>query len=377
MRTTFSIGFICRPSKANKSGYSPVEMSINLNGSRVFITLPRREIPTVFQRDMTSKRVNDLKKYTANVYSRVQEKMNDMLVRDIPITAEAIKYYIQHGFSDTYTIGEMFDDFLVFKRSQWNSDEITYSVYKKFELVRDSFLSFFSKDTDISKVNSTDISAYYTHIKGKMELSTCSGYMTRLKGAFLYAVRSGRLRVVPFMGIKVVKKEKDIEFLSEDEVRLIAEKDFGIDRLNRVRDLFVFLCYTGLSYCDMKGLNREDIKESEYGRYIEKKRQKTGVLFTVFLFPEAIGILDRYDWNLPVLSNQKMNGYLHEIGDICGIRKPLHCHICRHTFATLMLNKGLPINIVQRTLGHTNIRQTSHYAKLLSKSVIDCMSKMK
>ena len=120
----------------------------------------------------------------------------------------------------------------------------------------------------------------------------------------------------------------------------------------------------------MANLVQSDIQCEDGMYFVRKARQKTGVVFFTVLNDEAMNILKKYDYHLPILSNQKYNSYLKEIADICNINKSLHSHIARHTCATQLLNDGMPIEIVAKVLGHTNTRQTMHYAKLMDKTVL-------
>lgn len=143
-----------------------------------------------------------------------------------------------------------------------------------------------------------------------------------------------------------------------------------IGRLDKVRDLFLFQCFTGLSYSDMANLRSDDFCVNKSGQiYIKKTRIKTGMRYVVVLLDDAVRIVKKYGFELPILSNQRYNSYLKEIQDICGIKKPLHTHIGRHTAATYLLNKGVPVEAVAKILGHSDIKQTQHYAKLLDDSV--------
>lgn len=152
------------------------------------------------------------------------------------------------------------------------------------------------------------------------------------------------------------------------------------DRLEHVRDVFVFCCYTGLSYTDVYNLKPSDVAIGiDKGEWIFINRKKTDAGLRIPLLPDAVVIMDRYEkksrclssnWLLPVLSNQKMILYLGEISGICSIRKKVTMHIARHTFATTVtLNNGVPIETVSRILGHSNLKTTQHYAKLLDSKI--------
>jgi site-specific recombinase XerD len=153
---------------------------------------------------------------------------------------------------------------------------------------------------------------------------------------------------------------------------VIIGKKFALKRLELVRDIFVFSCYTGLAYIDVKNLRQKHIRTSFDGNlWVMTKRQKTDVQSNIPLLDVAKQILEKYKGTLPdekvlpILSNQKMNAYLKEIGDLCGIEQNLTFHLARHTFGTTVtLAKGVPIETVSKMLGHTNIKTTQIYAGL-------------
>ena len=190
----------------------------------------------------------------------------------------------------------------------------------------------------------------------------------------------------PFSGIKYHTDEVKIDFLTNDELEKIRKKDFHIDRVNQVRDVYVFCCYTGLAFIDVFNLQKTDIIKKNGKYWIEKERQKTKVLYIVPLLPPAMNIVRKYenhpltikkDRLLPVLSNQKMNCYLKEIADLCGIRKKLTTHTARHTFATTVtLGNQVSMEVVAKMLGHTNTKMTAKYARVLDTVISKDMEKV-
>jgi len=161
-------------------------------------------------------------------------------------------------------------------------------------------------------------------------------------------------------------------------------KVFATDRLNQVKDIFLFSCFTGLAYSDVKKLSRKNIGIGVDGeRWIFINRTKTDTRSNIPLLPIAKALLEKYENHpqainqeklLPILSNQKMNSYLKEIADVCEINKELTFHIARHTFATTVtLSNGVPIESVSKMLGHKNLKTTQHYAKILDLKVSDDM----
>jgi site-specific recombinase XerD len=182
--------------------------------------------------------------------------------------------------------------------------------------------------------------------------------------------------------------EVERAFLSQDEIETMFNKEFGTDRLNLVKDIFLFSCFTGLAYADVKKLKRNNIALGVDGeRWIFINRTKTDTRSNIPLLPISTAILEKYQNHpqainqerlLPILSNQKMNSYLKEIADLCGIHKELTFHIARHTFATTVtLTNGVPIESVSKMLGHKNLHTTQHYAKILDLKVSDDMKVLK
>ena len=368
MRTTFNIGFVCRKSKVSKSGKAPVEMSIIINGKRTYLVLPRKEDPEIFQKLISSRRMNPLKEYLEQMYQKVLTAQTELLKEGRVVCALTIKDYLQNGCSSGYTVEELFRDYLKIMAKKCGVS-LSCESYRRYELVRDSFFRHFGKDRQVSDITNAVVSDFYAELNKKYESTTAAGMMAKLKAFIRFGIDNDKIKVNPFSGIKITKKTKEVEFLTDSEIRIIKEKDFN-GRLDKIRDLFLFQCYTGLAYTDMAHLSKSDYQKNGSGQvYIKKHRQKTGICFLTVLFDDALRIAEKYGYELPVLSNQKYNSYLKEIRDLCGITKPLHTHIGRHTAATYLLNRGLPIETVSKIMGHTNIKQTQHYAKLLDDSV--------
>ena len=375
MRTTFNINFVCRASKVAKNGKAPVEMSIIINGKRTYLSLPMKEDPKQFQKLVSSKKSNPLKDYLELMNQKVLIAQTELIRQDIPVTATTIKEYIQNGCSQSYTVEDLFNSYLKILKKRVGVN-LTAAVYRKYEIVRDLFYTAISPDKQVTEISNEVISGFYADLNRKYQSTTTAAMMVKLKTVITFGLDNNRIKINPFNGIKITKKTKEVEFLTDLEVKAIKEKNLG-GRLSKVRDLFIFQCFTGLAYTDMAHLTREDFQFNELGQiYIKKSRQKTGVGFTTVLFPEAAEIIKRYDYQLPVLSNQKYNSYLKEIADLCGINKPMHTHIGRHTFATMALNRGLSLETVAKMLGHSNIKQTQHYSKLVDKTVFEAIAKV-
>jgi len=245
-------------------------------------------------------------------------------------------------------------------------------------------------DRDIKDLDHEFISqyAYWLKTVRKCDHNTTMKYLVNFKKIVLICVKNKWLPGDPFSNFKLTRKPKERTALSEEELDRIKNKTFENVRLSNVRDIFLFSCYTGLAYVDVKNLKREDLQKGVDGRqWIFINRQKTNALSRIPLLKEAVDIISKYDSHpkctvngvvLPVLTNQKMNSYLKEIADCCGIKVELTYHIARHTFATtITLNNGVPIETVSKMLGHATIKQTQHYAKTLDFKVSEDMNKLR
>ena len=191
----------------------------------------------------------------------------------------------------------------------------------------------------------------------------------------------------PFTGIKFHEKEVNREFLTWDELQIITNKKFDLPRIDLVRDIFIFGCFTGLSFIDIKQLTAEHIvKDREGNFWIRKARQKTKNMCNIPLLDIPLAIIEKYKDNpkcqkqnvlLPVPCNQKMNSYLKEISDLCGIHKEISTHTARHSYATsVCLANGVSIENVAKMLGHSNINMTKRYARVLDQSILNDMQKV-
>ena len=245
-------------------------------------------------------------------------------------------------------------------------------------------------DIDIEKIDHAFITEYefYLRTERKCANNTAVKYIKNFHKIINICLANGWLTKDPFANYKSKVKEVIREFLTEQEIQSLMEKEFVSERLELVRDIFVFSCFTGLAYIDVKQLTPDNIVLGIDGdKWINKNRQKTDTNSKIPLLPTAQYIMDKYsDYPvnknkgtiLPILSNQKMNSYLKEIATVCGINKELTFHIARHTFATTVtLSNGVPIETVSKMLGHTNLKTTQHYAKILDKKISEDMQILK
>lgn len=223
------------------------------------------------------------------------------------------------------------------------------------------------------------IARYHNHFLKTMKQTSTAKPHKVIRKYVIRAVDLGLMKDNPYRQFKLPRERTRIIHLTTDELNMIRKYQ-GIDRLESVRDMFLFQCLTGMAYIDMQSLNHSDILQHGKIRYIEKHRHKVDrVPQLIPLMPEAEKILKRFAGHkrcFPDISNQKMNAYLKEIATIKGIIKPLTTHVARHTFATLMLEKGMPLEAISNILGHASIKQTSVYAKIVISKIHNDMKRL-
>ncbi len=370
IRNAANVSFYCRESKKNKDGIAPIELSLVINGKRCYVQLPRKENPTAFKRGINSKKDSDLKDYLRAIRDRLNEIETTILRDEKALTAESLRHYFKTGGYEVYTVGALFDDYMRILAKRVGVD-LTHKTFRKYELARDRFYKILSPDEPVSSITKAIILDYQASLNQLFDYVTTNSNCQKIKTVVQFGIDNGRIKINPFSGVRLRRGEKNVQFLTEEELAKIRMTDFHNESLNRVRDLFVFQAASGLSYCDMAKLTPEDFQQAPNGQYyIHDKRNKTGVYFTSVILEDGVDILRKYDFQLPMISNQKINCFLKVIRDFCGIDKPIFSHVARHTYATRCLNKGVRLEVVARLLGHSTTKLTQHYAKLLDKSIL-------
>lgn len=248
----------------------------------------------------------------------------------------------------------------------------------------EDYLSFRHKKKDIpvEDVDHKFITGFDHYLRSEKDCAhnTAQKYIVNFKKIIRIAYANQWIDKDPFFHWKGSWKSSEREYLTDSELQEMANKEFDIPRLELVRDIFLFCCYTGLAFADVKKLSADDIIMNISGKkWIKTKRQKTKSLSSIPLLDIPKAILDKYEGHphvqsgkgvLPVLTNQKSNAYLKEIADLCGIKKNLTTHLARHTFATTVtLSKGVPIESVGKMLGHRSLKTTQIYAKVLDEKI--------
>jgi integrase len=260
------------------------------------------------------------------------------------------------------------------------------------ELIRIFNLKTFGTETVlIDKINSSYIYNLESYLKfeseykGKLGIQNNSlvKYFKNLKTICNHAIKMELIEKNPFNLYSGKIKVIDATYLTADELERIENKTFSVERLERVKDIFLFSCYTGYAPVDALKLTRKNIvQDADKNLWLKTNRQKTGTKANVPILPPVLKIINKYQFEgeqlLPKISNQKMNAYLKEIADLIGLDKNLTWYVARHTFATTVtLGNGIKMENVSAMLGHTTIKQTQHYAKVLDQNVGRDMQKLK
>jgi len=397
-RNTFRVLFFLNKSKTNKDG-APIMLRITINGQQVALNV-RRRIP-IFDWDqkrglplVRDQFTHDLDLYLETVRNKAFQAFTDLSQEQDVVTSAMVRDYI-NGVSGprSKTIMEIWEKHN--EELKKNIDKTcSYTLWQKHQTSKSHFKSYLSDhyrvtDVPITQVNYELIRAYKEYLIGEKDLSynTSIKFLQFTKKITLRAIRAGWLKIDPFDGMSLTLKETDRPYLTEEELVRIEKMEFKIKRLELVKDLFLFACYTGLAYSDVKKLHKAEIEKSPNGMWwIRTRRQKTNERSQIPLLAPAMQVIRKYsdlkslnaeDKVLPVLSNQKLNSYLKEVADFSGIQKKLTFHAARHTFATTVtLSNGVPIESVSKMLGHTNLRTTQHYARIVDDKVAGDMLKL-
>jgi len=309
------------------------------------------------------------------------------------VTAEMLKQYFNKQVGERKTLSEVFKQHNE-KVKELLEKEYAPATLKRYETTLNhvtSFLKFKYNKSDIELIELqyqfiTDFEHYLKTEKSCNHNSTLK-YIKMFRRVINDAVKNDLIIKDPFGKYSSKFIEVKRGFLTEEELNTLINKIFAIQRLDLVRDIFVFSCFTGLAYVDVQKLTTNDIKKDEEGElWVMTERTKTETESNIPLLPKALEIIEKYkDYPstekkgklLPVISNQKINAYLKEIATLCGIEKNLTFHLARHTFATYALNKDVPIESVSKMMGNKSIRTTQIYAKVLNKKVSNDMKQLK
>lgn len=384
--------FYIRRDKTNKKGEAPVFMRLTINGERADASIKRFIEPHAWnsakgKANEKSRGGKDLNLYLDAISANILRIQRDLELDKKEVSAQIIlNRYLGKEQSDRHTLMEVFrahnekcralsdislapGTVIRYETSLRLTEAFLRTTYKKEDCYLDEITHQFVEDYD-----------FYLRTVRRCCHNTTTKYLLNFKKIIRIALAKGWMKKDPFAQVHFHFEPVEREFLEKQELKVLLNKEITITRLSQVRDIFCFCCLTGLAFMDVQQLKPEHLVADIHGKiWIRKARQKTKNMCNIPLLDEAQKIIDRYRDHpycqthgvlLPVCSNQKMNSYLKELADICGIRKNLSTHCARHTFATLTLASGATIDNVAKMLGHANVNMTRRYAKVLDSSIM-------
>ena len=398
-RQTYSVLPIVRNSRMNKLGKVPIFIRITVNGKRQEISSKQWVDAKLW--DSRKGRVKGNKEearvinqHLDHIRNRLNEIYNELEKKGELVTAHALKENYQGKVINQHTLMGAFSFHNNHMKAQIGKG-YAKSTYTKFlttqKLTKEFIQNQYKKeDLFLSELKHQFITEYELYLKTVRNCAhnTAMKYLTNFRKIINQALVNEWIEKDPFVKFKGSKQEVKRDFLSEEELERIANKTFSVNRLNIVKDTFLFCCFTGLAYVDVAYLKPDNIATGIDGeKWLFVDRKKTGSSSNVPLLPPALSIIEKYKNHpdasnkgllLPVISNQKLNAYLKEVADLCNIKKHLTFHVARHTFATTVtLTNGIPIESVSSMLGHKSIKTTQIYAKVVQKKVSDDMKSLR
>ena len=395
MNTTVSVLFYIKRAKANNEGICPIYVRVTIQSKRFEFSANKYVNPERWSVEGTKVKGGNEEARTINSHldylkNQVLEAEKRLFKKDIKVTSEILKKEL-FGIADTKRmLIPIFQDHNN-RIKELVGKEYAPGTLERYKTSLSHTIEFLEwkykiSDIEINKIDYAFVTDYEFFLRSVRNCAnnTAVKYIKNFNKIIKLCLSNDWMDKNPFANYKSKVKEVERVYLSEADIQSIINKDFKNERLSLVRDIFLFSCFTGLAYIDVKNLTKSHISIGIDGdKWIFTHRQKTETASKIPILPVTQMIINKYadhpqsvneDKLLPILSNQKMNAYLKEIAAVCEIEKELTFHIARHTFATTVtLTNGVPIESVSKMLGHKNLRTTQHYAKVLDKKVSEDM----
>ena len=399
MKTKITLHFYAKSTKANANGLLPIYVRLTVDGKRLEFSTKKFVEKSKWSNELskmkgTTEEARSINSYLDLMKSKVLDAQMELIHRNQTLSIENFKSKLLGTEERQRMLVPIFQDHnnkikeLVGKEyAPGTLERYTTSLKHTIEFMQ---WKYNVSDIDITKIDHAFITDYEFWLRSVRNCAnnTAVKYLKNFNKIIKLCLANDWLDKNPFANYKSKVKEVERVYLTEDEIQSILNKDFKTERLSLVRDIFLFSCFTGLAYIDVKNLTKSHISFGIDGeKWIFTHRQKTESASKIPILPVTQMIIDKYEIHpqcinedklLPILSNQKMNAYLKEIAGVCEIEKELTFHIARHTFATTVtLTNGVPIESVSKMLGHKNLRTTQHYAKVLDRKVSEDMKILK
>lgn len=399
MQSKISILFYVKRTKSTTDGLVPIYMRVTIDGLRVEISTKRyvengKWLPQAGKVKPTSEEAKATNSYLDALKAKVYDYQTELIRNGLLVNADNMRNKLTGKEEKRYSLVTVFENHNLQMKKLLGSEFAPGTLQRyttTLKHIKDFMkLQYNVSDMDIRSVNHAFITGFefYMRSNRKCGNNVTVKYIKNFGKIIRICIANGWLDKDPFVNFKSKTREVERVFLNEEELQAITAKVFPTGRLDQVRDIFLFSCFTGLAYADVKKLDRTNLVKGIDGEnWIYTFRQKTETQSNIPILPTAQAILDKYKDDpvcsnkgllLPVLSNQKMNSYLKEIADLSGVNKFLTFHTARHTFATTVtLSNGVPIESVSKMLGHKDLKITQHYAKIVDRKVSDDMRLLK
>lgn len=398
-RTTFSVLFYIRRTKLTREGEAPILLRLTVNGIRTDVYIKKTIEPKLWnvakgKANEKNHYCKELNLYLDAVKLRLMKLQRDMeLDGELVTTRSLINRYLGKDQPVRHTLMEVFREHNE-KCKKLAGIDMAPATVVRYETSLKHTLAFMKHtyrkdDIYLDELSRQFIEDYEFYMKTEKKCShnTTTKYLKNFKKIIRIALEKEWLKKDPFIGVKFTLDDVERDFLEAHEIQKIWTKEIEIERLAQVRDIFIFCAMTGLAFSDVKQLKPEHIAIDINGKkWIRKARQKTKNMCNIPLREIPLEIIDKYKEHpycqthgvlLPVLCNQKMNAYLKELTDICGIKKQISTHTARHSFATYALANGVSMESVAKMLGHSDTKMTRHYARVLDSTIMREMSNIK
>ena len=395
MKAKITLHIYAKTTKANAAGQLPIYIRLTVDGQRFEFSSKKfieksKWSPELSKMKGSTEEARTINNYLDLMKSKVFDIQMELIHKNEELSLENFKSRI---------LGTHQRERMIIPIYQNHNDKINelvgngyaYGTLERFKISLKHLQEFILwkynvADISINKIDYAFVTEFEFYLRSvkKCNNNTAVKYVRNFRKIIKICLDNDWLDKNPCSRYEGKMKEVERDFLTEEELNRIYNKRFSSERLNLVKDIFIFSCYTGLAYVDVKGLKKDHIAIGIDGeKWIFKNRQKTDTKSKIPVLPIAQEIIQKYadhpkclneDSILPILTNQKMNAYLKEVADLCDIPKEITFHMARHTFATsVTLTNGVPIETVSKMLGHKNIQTTQHYAKILDKKVSEDM----
>lgn len=381
----FSVKFFIKRTKLNSKGLTPINVQLKLDRQTLSFASGINIDPVLWNSQVQkaigyTKLARDINRSLMSIHIDLENLYYKLAVKEDIVTITRIRniFLGKDSLGEEYFLMDLFDKLIGQKQSLVKSKVIEAASADSYICTRRKIIDFLkstyhSKDINLKKINHEFVTGFEVYLlsEGNCSHNTMIRHMRRLKQVTTSAYRNRYIDRDPFADTVLSVKKPEKQVLTEKELQRIIIQEFDNASLNKVRDMFLFCCMTGLSYIDLKHLKHSDITDN----IIIMNRSKTKNPCFIPLLPIPLVLIKKYksktEYIFPVPTNKQMNDRLKPIGKTCSIRKILTMHMARRTFATLMITKGMPIESIAKILGHSDLKTTQIYAKILDQKILD------